>query len=36
VHGSYLIFYRVGDERVTVIHVLHGVRDYEAVLFPDE
>ena len=36
VHGSYLIFYRFADERVTVIHVLHGARDYEALLFPDE
>lgn len=36
VHGSYLIFYRVADERVTVIHVLHGARDYEALLFRDD
>lgn len=36
VHGNYLIFYRVGDERVTVIHILHGARDYEALLFPDD
>ena len=36
VHGSYLIFYRVAEERVTVIHILHGARDYEALLFPDE
>lgn len=35
VHGSYSIFYRVVDERVTVIHVLHGARDYEALLFPE-
>lgn len=36
VHGNYLIFYRVEDACVTVIHVLHGARDYEALLFPDE
>jgi plasmid stabilization system protein ParE len=36
VHGSYLIFYRVADEGVTVIHVLHGARDYEALLFPED
>jgi plasmid stabilization system protein ParE len=35
-HGNYLIFYRVGDDVVEVLHVLHGARDYETVLFPDE
>ena len=35
VHGNYLIFYRVHSERVDVIHILHGARDYEALLFPD-
>lgn len=35
VHGNYLIFYRVHPERVDVIHVVHGARDYEALLFPD-
>lgn len=35
-HGSYLIFYRAEPDRVTVIHVLHGARDYEALLFPDD
>ncbi|MGE5500671.1 MAG: type II toxin-antitoxin system RelE/ParE family toxin [Ignavibacteriales bacterium] len=35
VHGAYLIFYRVEAERVTIIHVLHGAQDYEALLFPD-
>lgn len=34
-HGSYLIFYRVEPDQVTVIHVLHGAQDYEALLFPD-
>lgn len=29
VHGNYLIFYRIGIEMVDVIHVLHGVMDYE-------
>jgi addiction module RelE/StbE family toxin len=33
-HGDYLIFYRVIDDTVEVIHVLHGARDYEAILFP--
>lgn len=37
VHGSYLIFYRVHAELelVEVIHILHGGRDYEPLLFPD-
>ena len=34
-HGNYLIFYRIEATRVTVIHILHGARDYEALLFPD-
>ncbi|MBV8912815.1 MAG: type II toxin-antitoxin system RelE/ParE family toxin [Acetobacteraceae bacterium] len=35
-YGNYLIFYRVEDDRLTVLHVLHGARDYERLLFPDE
>ena len=35
-HGSYLIFYRVEPDQVTVVHVLHGAQDYEALLFPDD
>ncbi|WP_109482529.1 type II toxin-antitoxin system RelE/ParE family toxin [Paraburkholderia sp. C35] len=37
VHGRYQIFYRViGEpaERIDVIHVLHGARDYATILFP--
>lgn len=36
VHGRYQIFYRVvgQSERVDVIHVLHGARDYASILFP--
>lgn len=34
-HGEYLIFYRVRDDTVEIIHVLHGARDYEAIVFPD-
>ncbi|CAN7635487.1 type II toxin-antitoxin system RelE/ParE family toxin [Pararhizobium sp. LjRoot238] len=33
VHGSYLIFYRVEDEHVVIVHVLHGAMDYAAILF---
>ena len=35
-HGNYAIFYRVETDRVSVIHILHGARDYEAVLFPED
>lgn len=35
VHGDYLIFYRVGTDRITILHVLHGARDYAAILFED-
>lgn len=34
--GSYLIFYRVGNDAIEVIHVLHGARDYEPLLFPKD
>lgn len=33
--GNYLIFYRIGPEAIEVVHVLHGARDYEPLLFPD-
>lgn len=32
--GNYLIFYRVGHDAIEVIHILHGARDYESLLFP--
>ncbi|KAF0114660.1 MAG: toxin (ParE-type) of toxin-antitoxin system [Rhodobacteraceae bacterium] len=35
VHGRYLIFYRVGAGRVTILHVLNGAMDVEALMFPD-
>ncbi|WP_027581015.1 type II toxin-antitoxin system RelE/ParE family toxin [Bradyrhizobium sp. Ai1a-2] len=34
--GRFLIFYRIGVDAIEVIHVLHGARDYESLLFPDE
>lgn len=33
-HGNYAIFYRRDAKRIIVIHILHGARDYEAMLFP--
>lgn len=32
VYGNYQIFYRVIGEQVFVIRVLHGARDYDALL----
>src|SRR5262249_12307958 len=34
-HGNYLIFYRITADAVEILHVLHGARDYEPIVFPD-
>lgn len=34
VHGNYLIFYRIEADAVTILHILNGAVDYEAILFP--
>jgi plasmid stabilization system protein ParE len=34
-YGSYLIFYCVMDDSIAVLHILHGARDYEPILFPE-
>ncbi len=34
VHGRYLIFYRVDAGRITILHILNGAMDVEAILFP--
>lgn len=36
VHGNYLMFYRAQNELVEILRVLHGARDYDPILFPDE
>ena len=36
VYGNYLIFYRVKDAIVEVLHVLHGAQDYGQILLGDE
>jgi plasmid stabilization system protein ParE len=36
VYRNYLIFYRIEPGRILVLHILHGARDYEAILGPDE
>ncbi|MGZ5871835.1 MAG: type II toxin-antitoxin system RelE/ParE family toxin [Bradyrhizobium sp.] len=33
--GNYLIFYRVSPGAVEVVHILHGARDYEPLLFTE-
>jgi plasmid stabilization system protein ParE len=33
--GNFLIFYRIGKDAIEVIHILHGARDYESLLFPN-
>jgi toxin ParE1/3/4 len=32
---DYLIFYRIEDDQVSIVHILHGAQDYEPLLFPD-
>ncbi|MGB3643977.1 MAG: type II toxin-antitoxin system RelE/ParE family toxin [Mesorhizobium sp.] len=36
VHGKYLIFYRIGLKAVEILHVLHGAREFEPILFPKD
>jgi toxin ParE1/3/4 len=36
VHGKYLIFYKVQDDVVYVIHIMNGAMDYETILFPED
>jgi toxin ParE1/3/4 len=35
-YGHYVIYYRVNDAQVEVLHILNSAQDYEAVLFPDD
>jgi toxin ParE1/3/4 len=36
VYRDYLIFYRIIDDKIEVLHVLHGAREYRSILFPEE
>lgn len=36
VHGNYLIFYDIGQNAVEILHILHGARDYEHIIFADD
>ncbi len=33
-YGAYLIFYRVEDTRVTILHITHAAQDWERLLQP--
>ncbi len=33
VYGKYLIFYRVEDDCIQILHILNGAMDYQTVLF---
>jgi plasmid stabilization system protein ParE len=35
-HWNYLIFYRVDEGQVVILHILNGAQDYEALLFPGD
>lgn len=35
-YKAYSIFYWIVENRVDILHILHGARDYEAVLFPED
>jgi toxin ParE1/3/4 len=35
-YGDYLIFYRILNDTVEILYVLHGACDYEPILFPNE
>ncbi|MBV9427987.1 MAG: type II toxin-antitoxin system RelE/ParE family toxin [Bradyrhizobiaceae bacterium] len=36
VYRNYLIFYRIFADRIEILHVLHGAREYKSILFPEQ
>jgi hypothetical protein len=34
VHGNYLLFYKLHDGDLFVMHILNGAMNYEELLFP--
>jgi toxin ParE1/3/4 len=36
VYKGYLIFYRVEEDSISILHIFNGARDYERILFPDD
>ena len=35
-YGNYIILYRITGEAIDIIHIVHGARDYRAMLMDDE
>jgi toxin ParE1/3/4 len=35
-YRDYLIFYRIEGDQVFIVHIMHGARDYEALLVPEQ
>lgn len=35
-YGNYLIFYRMNEDRIEILHILNGAQDIENILFPDK
>jgi toxin ParE1/3/4 len=33
--GRYLVFYRIDEDVIAIVHILHSARDYEPLLFPE-
>ncbi|MEP7457096.1 type II toxin-antitoxin system RelE/ParE family toxin [Phyllobacterium sp. SB3] len=33
-YGEYLIFYKISETSVDILHILNGAQDYERILFP--
>ena len=36
IYENYLIFYRVTETRVEILHILNGAQDHETILFPQD
>jgi toxin ParE1/3/4 len=34
-YGNYLIFYRAGEDRIEILHILNGAQDFESILFSE-
>jgi len=33
-YRDYLIFCRVEDDPISIVHIMHGAQDYQSLLFP--
>ena len=36
VYRDYLIFYRIIDDTIEILHVIHGAREYKSILFTEQ